>query len=1185
MPKVLTLHNTGNISEHWFQSSEYKNREIDAIDALDPRAGRTYNPPTSVPSPFAQMDLVLTAFKNASKDKNLTSLTQIDFKLISDALDIGEVFFNYNRLKKQPDIDLDIIVWEKKENLTQIKDSINPKHQRLGNALELYLNQDAQTYNFSEMSNIYILRYNHKVIGATSPATLFFASTNDLSFVDITMSNGDKLFDNECLHLHKRDADFQRWFYGLMAAMPDFRNKFKAVSEYMDICRNLLQHHNRDLHRELTNITGNFYTLDTDIFDNLTLGQDEQRALILGRIPFLCLKDEGTPNPDKMKSDFRIKSNKCGDLKPLVLKPNHDGRSRSGEALIYYTHPYDPSVISVPYEDKRPVAERFLPGLAGVQYPYITVDDFLEPYLVRLPYPINNKQFFDGNLQNRKEEKDYLLPIKPLFFDYFDVQDIASIITMEAKSNGTLTNVVVVKLKIPIQNNNFVTYERTYYTPVNPMDIPTPSATKNEGYIVEHEVGLTIYPFLRTPDTIAADYRIMLVDRDIKPHTKDRNYHLDFYANNSNVSKDIKAKQRRIDKKAHNRATSTTEFYVVKDNFDYIRLHSGLAYGIVIPLFETKQSGSEKYHFAIDFGTTNTHIEYRSDKFEPKAFDITENDLQIGTLHDTRFLERNPSVNGTAATKIFTNLNALLPQQIGTDKIFRFPQRTVILERKGIQETDVNTTHVLSDFNIPFSFGKKNIEESDFNMNITSNLKWAKLKGIEDKRVEMFFEQLLFMIRTKVLLNDGDLNATKLTVFYPTSMEAFRKRAFEKKWKEKFRQYITNQTEPLLLHEGLAPFFYFTKVERVSASSKPAVSIDIGGGTTDVVIFRQEDPSRQINTPISHTSFRFAANAIFGNGLMDRDVRGVDSNGFVQRYKKDIENLVKGKGMLDLEHVLQQILTERDSDDIINFFFSLSDNPDFASKINKSFNDILLDDDDMRITFVVFYAAIIYHIAKLMKAQRFDTPTYLTFSGNGSKVLDLLAHDGKTLEALAKAIFQKVYGLEQYDKDGLSIKRVKDFPKAITCKGGLMLSAQEENVIRNVDADDMKAVLLGKKDTSPTNTNLSTAANPIFYDNLKEADYEAIVEEVEGFFDFLFDDLNKSFSFSKQLGIPPKELEGYRDVLKQHTRISLNRGIAMKHEQFDADTDSKEPIEETLFFYPIIAAINRLAIQIHLKNN
>ena len=89
MSKVLTYHDQSN-GQHWFKYGHYAKKEIEAIK--DPERGETDKAPTSIPSPFAQMDLVKTAFRNINNSKDLKG-TRIDFKLISHCLDIGELFF------------------------------------------------------------------------------------------------------------------------------------------------------------------------------------------------------------------------------------------------------------------------------------------------------------------------------------------------------------------------------------------------------------------------------------------------------------------------------------------------------------------------------------------------------------------------------------------------------------------------------------------------------------------------------------------------------------------------------------------------------------------------------------------------------------------------------------------------------------------------------------------------------------------------------------------------------------------------------------------------------------------------------------------------------------------------------------------------------------------------------------
>ncbi|MGB3588544.1 MAG: hypothetical protein WBA23_18500, partial [Tunicatimonas sp.] len=137
MPKVLTYHNLTN-GEHWFKADAYGRRQIDAIS--DPEGGNTEQPPTSIPSPFAQIDLVRTAFKNIVKDKQLRGTT-LDRKLVSDSFDVGELLFNADYIKGQ----LQLVAWDPDTDLQRLRQSDNEQHRRLGEVLDLYLKQDAET--------------------------------------------------------------------------------------------------------------------------------------------------------------------------------------------------------------------------------------------------------------------------------------------------------------------------------------------------------------------------------------------------------------------------------------------------------------------------------------------------------------------------------------------------------------------------------------------------------------------------------------------------------------------------------------------------------------------------------------------------------------------------------------------------------------------------------------------------------------------------------------------------------------------------------------------------------------------------------------------------------------------------------------------------------------------------------
>ena len=69
----------------------------------------------------------------------------------------------------------------------------------------------------------------------------------------------------------------------------------------------------------------------------------------------------------------------------------------------------------VPYNDSRLLQNRTLPD-DGTKYPYLTIGDFLEDYILWDENTFNPKEFFNGGV----DLKDcYLLPLRKEFFSYF----------------------------------------------------------------------------------------------------------------------------------------------------------------------------------------------------------------------------------------------------------------------------------------------------------------------------------------------------------------------------------------------------------------------------------------------------------------------------------------------------------------------------------------------------------------------------------------------------------------------------------------------------------------------------------------------------------------------------------------------------------------------------------------------
>ncbi|MGD1894397.1 MAG: hypothetical protein ACFB15_27855 [Cyclobacteriaceae bacterium] len=1134
MPKILTYHNQTN-GEHWFTADAYGRRQIDAIS--DPEGGNTEQPPTSIPSPFAQIDLVRTAFKNIIKDKQLRGTT-LDRKLVSDSLDVGELLFNADYIKGQ----LQLVAWDPDTDLQRLRQSGNEQHRRLGEVLDLYLKQDADTYNFNEIKRLYILYYNYKVVGGTSPTSLFFASSNDLSFVDVPLDK-NKLFSGEYPPLYERSESFQLYLYGLLkfyrsAEGKDFRTYFKEVADYLEINLEVLRTRNLALYDRINKLTEKSFL---DQFAELDTGSAGDTVELLG---FPLRKKKVEQGSIGEQSDFVIQSAKYSkDIKPLVLQ------NQFNKPYTYVSEPWN-NDQEVPYHVAEPLEQRTLPGQV-IQYPYLTVSDFLEPYLIKLVYPINRQKYFDGHWAGREQDSGYVLPIIPIYFRFFDLADLQgtvaggkNTIDMEPLAAGG----VRVTLRIPVKQG-FVTFERIYTPGVTEGEIPPPEESRNKGVIVEHQFGVTLYPFIKTGNKVEnTHYRVQLVDRDVSPHTRYHQYDLQFYHEAQTQPLDHQAEKQRSDKRAADRAS--TQYYVLQQEFDYMQLQTGVAQGIVVPKFPAYSGGNDTYTFAIDFGTTNTHIEYKVGNGNPRPFDITEEDVQIATLHDPNLAQANPDFGGSGATLIRDLIpQEFLPRYIGQQFEFRFPQRTVIGESHNLNLG--TSTYVLSDFNIPFVYEKYPIQK---NTRVTTELKWSNYtRNQEDKRrVEAFFENLLFLIRSKVLLNNGDLKKTKRIWFYPSSMVPNRRNSLEATWRDLFHRYITSERDPQKLSESIAPFYFYKERLGKSAADKPSVGIDIGGGTTDIVIF-------QNNQPTVLTSFRFAANAIFGDGFHG----SAAINGFVRRYAEEIGRLLQENRQNELLRVYNAIVEEQRSQDIIAFFFSLEENKHVKEQnIPVSFHAMLKEDEDFKIVFLVFYTAIIYHLAQLMRAKGLEMPRHVLFSGRGSKVVNIVdpSPNLNSLSSLTRLVFKHVYEAEA---NSIELEQYAE-PKEITCKGGLLSDV-------DVEIDQIKTVLLG------TGNGVLVPEQPLKYPEVTDETLKQVLGEVDEFMQLLFT-LHDEYNFTHHFGVNPSHLSNYRQMLREDLMEYLKSGQQLKLKELAGNQDVN--VEETFFFYPLTGALNRLAFKI-----
>jgi hypothetical protein len=256
------------------------------------------------------------------------------------------------------------------------------------------------------------------------------------------------------------------------------------------------------------------------------------------------------------------------------------------------------------------------------------------------------------------------------------------------------------------------------------------------------------------------------------------------------------------------------------------------------------------------------------------------------------------------------------------------------------------------------------------------------------------------------------------------------------------------------------------------------------------------------------------------------------------------------------------------SEDIMAFWFSIERSNDVKAKSMLSFNGMLSKDEDLKVVFVLFYTALLYHIAQLMKHRGINLPGAITFSGTGSKLLTIISSDDQMLGKLARVIFEKVYE-QTYDTSGLTLFYERKGPKEVTCKGALMQPANS----RPVDTEAISYVY-------PATFN--DEFTKLTYADLRKPEVvQSLLKETNAFIDFFFA-INQEFSFVRNLNVSARALVIAQQELRTHLDTSLMDGIQRKEGDVAAEysgmTDALgAPIEETLFFYPLIGAINKLA--------
>lgn len=1142
---------------------------------------------TSIPSPLARLELFETAFQIVSSTNGNLTGTTIYHRLVSDCFDLFQLLFNIKQVDIGSGKKLRFKEWRAMEQISRLKErGSNHAHYLLGRSLEQIFNDDFNP-GLKNVDSLFLIYYDDVLIGGTSPLTFLFTSPNlhrylqDGKIRNIPQSSdGVAFFGEKVRSLHERDEEFVKYIYKLsqqyksaFSETVGFRKYVnKVVDEYFPSLRNQFENYGHSSSED-NRLDNEYVQLNTRI---------DSRFLTINGLYFFSQKEENEKEKIKSVSDFIIRASETKYRKqynilnelqsvepPLVI---FEGMNYPGDYMDKHM-PWDSSTKIRDYYFKgEPVFSRKLPHqntLTDVLYPWITTEDFLEEYLVEMPFNLNQQMFYTGFEGDFK----YLLPIKKEYFDYFSIDDLKRNLSIRLEDKK-----IEIELRIPVKNKKGVqsiSFRKEYKKGVN---------------VVEYRAALGIFPFHKiTDETLKKlnEYKVLLADHNDGLSNLSLQFHKydNIVANTTGIPSKYANRSTIQDVKTNN-SNSVSKFYSLEDTYDYIiladtEIAGRPTSGMIIPKFENRNYNrnnlNNDFIVSIDFGTSNTHVAYlRKGDPLPKSFDITDTDQQMVLLNEPlKNSDRKSRFEGygQASWLDLTLRREFVPAVIGSDENIEFPFRTATCEIAGFKNEQEK--RLFNHINIGFHIEKEEIKTNS--VHYKTNLKWLLENNNDDantERVRFFLMQLMLMIRSKVILNNGNPDTLKIVWSVPHSME----RGNKTKLKSIFNQVYSavfpdlgKLSDPI--PESVAPYFYLTKSDADIQNTANVINVDIGGGTTDVMMFMESAGNR--TDKYLATSFRFGGNELWGNGYGN----GPKSNGFIRNHE-----IYREKNNLKPAELKYFNKAEKDpdlnTDDLVSVLFKY---PEI-----KFIESIVSGKPDLLVILYLHYSAIIYHLVQIIELKEYPLPRYLSFTGKGSQYLRMLCGgDTNELVEFTKLLL-KTYTSKAI-QNGFTIHLNKN-PKEITAYGAIMFADEEKAVQDQYNSID-SFIFPGFDTSSPAvvSEKLKKAPDSTFtIEETIQIDSDlnvAILNNINRFLEITLK--NKEIArFLKEYKINSvqqtydlmvwdrKEVNGSGFVYDSYKKVLKNLHLL----------DSNDELPESMFFYAFKDSLYRLSNEISPKS-
>ena len=1025
MSRILRLHSGGNEQYRGWQESNQITKTVIDENILDPAGGNARRTTTAIPTPFGQLHLLKAAFEFAAKNPAANTMYH---RLVSQCWDLLEFMFY---AKDTDAYRLRFLPWKRSEQLERLQ--ANPQTALLGRTLDLYMADDR---HFEGVETLFLIFAEHKsgqerlLLGATSPFTLVFGHP-DLQPLPVARKNGQgQYFDQQPVPLSERPDAFQDYVYGLFTVRRELRDAFFAGSVYAYLL-------------SLPGGQGRVNQLDQ---------QGLTRAGFEG--PFEEWRDDNG-NPVAVRgvglarlsqarqvasSDWFIVPNPAlrdaHPQLPLLLRPGLDLRRSN-----YFAGTPGHDTAAVGYAapaGQEKLESRELPGL-GELYPYLTVNDFLEDVLVELPFAVNREHYHFGTVQAEPGQSleqrpfRYLLPLKRAYFDYFKPEDLARQLVLTVFSNH-----VQAQLTLEVSGGRTVVYERRYALPgpgqpAEQAVPPTPSQSADKPYgggRVSARLQIGVFPFYKFSapfDSSNNAYSVMLAEQGDAAAAPAQLRFLTYAANGTpqelgaaggGALRGVVSRTRQVRSPL---SPASTYYEVRGTHFDLleVRVDGGgygtpPATGLLAPRWRTDVGGTTQFTFAVDFGTTNTHVAVAANGSVAEPLTIaTERELQTVLLSQPEAagdydLPSRYQVRAFPRATLLQN-REFVPSFIGIrGAAASFPIRTATCETpRFAAEGD---PLLFGDANVGFYLSHDSeLYNQPEDGRYETNLKWNTDSGANaaagKNRVRLYFRELLRLLKHKAALNGGDLNQVRLVWSYPLSMDYGVQAFFEQVWRQEYALAFGREPSDKQLDkipESLAPYLYLRKIGRiVPTQGDSVVNIDIGGGTTDVLLLNGLQPAATF-------SFRFAGDVLWG----DPGLTGADGlrqhNGLLYYYVSRTAHTPVSAQAAEAQRVFKAALQNprTGSADLVSLLFNFDEQLHFSQHVREA--------KQMRVLLLLHYAAVLYHVGQVCRAQGLaELPRHVTFSGKGSMYLRLLDLNANlnTIRRLAQRVLEFASGL------------------------------------------------------------------------------------------------------------------------------------------------------------------------------